>query len=289
MPEEATAPPADAPDGAAPSPTDSEGQQPEETPDPNSWIRQTATGLFYSRPLDTAAKSKEWDEANTELRRGRKNGTEETRQEPKEDTEPPDPASEPKPPEESDERVFERRVQAEVDRREALRRQRAETQYERDLRKNDPAAYARYKEQQEQQNVQAGAVGNAIAALSRQFDDATVTPLMQALKDEATRNKVLEGAGHGLPGRKEIVTRAIDTLKKSAYDEGFAKGKAEAEKSLRRSSSSLRKELLAELRAEEDEPELAPGNGRSNGIADFDPNEWMRASLGRRTRAASRE
>ena len=286
MPEEATAPPADTTEGAAPSSADTaEAQQ--ERPDPNAWIRQSREGLLYSRPLDTAAKSKgEWDEANAELRRFRsgRNGTEETPRKNEPDREQPEGEQEPPSSKVDDDQEFQRRVQAEVDRREALRAQRQRQQQERELRRTNPQEYAKLKEQEESQNTQAGALSQAMIALSRQFDDATVTPLVQALKEDA-REGVLKDTGHGLPGRKEIVTRAIKALQKSSYDEGYAKGKSEAERSLRRPSSSLRKELLAELRAGEEEPDLAPGNGSANGATDVDMNDWMRSALGRRVRS----
>jgi hypothetical protein len=301
MPEETAAPtpsPAEAPDGAAPSSTAEnapvEGQE-SEKPDPNSWIRQSATGLLYSRPLDTASKSKEWDEANAELRRGRRNGTEETRQESTDgDTdgnrggEQAAGDDEQKASEETDDRAFERRVQAEVDRREALRAHRARSQQERELRQKDPTAYARLKEQEEQSTTAGAALTNALSALSGQFDDATVKPLMDALP-EKTRSTILGKAVgvHGIPQRKLLVEEGLKAYKQVAYDEGYAKGKAEAEKALRRPTSSLRKELLAELRGAEDEPDLAPGNGVSSSSDDWNPNDWMRASLGKGARSRS--
>ena len=287
MPDETAAPPAETTEGTAPSATEGAEQQPEERPDPNEWIRQTAAGLNYSR-LDTAAdKSKQWSEANSELRRFRRNGKEETPQKPDGDQEQAEPEKEPPSPKVDGDQEFQKRVQAEVDRREALRAQRNRQQQERELRRTNPTEYARLKEQEEAQGDQAGALSQAMIALSQQFDDATVTPLMQALPDDTARNQCLKDAGHGLPGRKEIVTRAVAALKKSSYNEGYEKGKADAEKGVRRSTSSLRKELLAELRSQDEEPDLMPGNGRSNGKAEMDMNDWMRSALGRRTSARS--
>jgi hypothetical protein len=286
MPEEATAPPAETTEGAAPSPTEGGEQQADERQDPNAWIRQSRQGLVYSRPVDEDAKSGKWDEANAELHRfRRRNGTEETPQEAQGDKEQAEPEPEDAASKVDDDQDFQRRVQAEVDRREALRAQRQRQQQERELRRTNPTEYARLKEQEEAQTGQTAELIGAMTKLSQQFDDATVTPLMQALKDDGARNECLKDAGHGLPGRKEIVARAIKSLQKSSYDEGYAKGKSEAERSARRPNSSLRKELLADLRAEEDEPDLVPGNGRANGPSDLDMNDWMRAALGRRGRA----
>lgn len=278
MPEETApaAPPAEEPASSAHADTSGEGER-----DGNAWLRESAAGLIYSRPAQTGKGSSEWDAANAELRRGRRNGKQEESKpsrdgEPTTEPEKPEPTSSSR---EEDDKGFERRVQAEVDRREAVRRQRSEAQQERELRSKDPQGYARYKEEQEQQNLAAASLGNALRSLSSQFDEATVTPLVHALP-EAARADVLKDPGHGVEGRRTIVTRAIEALRKASYDEGFAKGREQAQKSLRR-SSSFRKEMLNELRGEEEEPELAPGNGRGNG-RDFDMNDFMRSALGRR-------
>jgi hypothetical protein len=283
MPEEATAAPPAAEEQAPSAPETPDESQQDEKPDGNNWLRETAQGLIYSRPLDTAKRSEEIDAANAELRRGRRNKQEdEAPSEGAKDGTPKE--AEPRPSaREADDAEFNRRVQAEVDRREAVRRQRAETQYERELRQKDPAAYAKYKEQQEHQNTNAGALSNALRALSNEFDDAAVKPLMDALPDE-TRNGILSKASgvHGVAQRKVLVTEGVKALQKASYDEGFAKGKESAQKSLRR-SSSFRKELLSELRGEEDEPENVLANG-SPGGGDWDMNDWMRSMTGRRGR-----
>jgi hypothetical protein len=293
------------PETEAPAPTTEEAPAPSapdapegdgEKTDGNEWLRETAQGLIYSRPLDTAKQSDEWAEANAELRRGRKNG--QAREGKQEETRPAEEAADEAPPEgeqkasgETD-AEFDRKVQAEVDRREAVRRQRAESQQEARLRRENPQEYARLKEQQEQQNTAAGALTNALRGISNQFDDAAVKPLMDEL-DEKTRNSILGKASgvHGIPQRKLLVTEGIAALKKAAYEEGLNKGREEARRSLRR-NPSFRKELLSELRGEEEEPDLALGNGASRDT-DWDMNSWMRSMTGRgsggRSRASSRE
>jgi hypothetical protein len=265
--------------------------------DGNEWLRETAQGLIYSRPLDTAKQSDEWAEANAELRRGRK-GTpkgegEGTRPEgeggEKPDAQPDEAGSSPR---EGDDRDFDRRVQAEVDRREAVRRQRADQQNEQRLRRENPQEYARLKEEQESASQRAGALSGALKQLAEQFDDASIRPLMEELP-EATRTAVLQKAAnvHGLEQRKLLAREGITALKKAAYDEGYAKGKESAQKTLRR-SSTFRNELLSELRGEEDEPDVALANGKaggSGGSADWDMNDWMRSMTGRSTRRQSRE
>jgi hypothetical protein len=288
MPEEATqtAPPAEADSApSAPAPAEGDGEQ----PDGSQWLRETAQGLIYSRPLNTGERSREWDAANAELRRGRRDGAaREGRQEeapPAEEGGDAQPAAEPKPEPrpsaEKDDAEFQRRVQAEVDRREATRTARAEAQRERQLRQSNPTEYAKLKEQQETQGQAAEAFGNALRTLATQFDQSAINPMLDAL-DEKARGEVLNEPGHGFDGRKTIVTRAIKAIQKAAYDDGFAKGKESAQKTLRR-STAFRKELLSELRGEDEEPELAPANGSPAG-GDWDMNDWMRVQTGRRGR-----
>lgn len=288
MPEEvaSAAPPAE--EQAPSAPEAAETQEGESERDGNEWLRETAQGLIYSRPLDTAARSQQLSDARAELNRGRRGkGTEEKPPEAsdKPQTEEASASSEPPPSaREADDQEFQRRVQAEVDRREAVRRQRDQAQQERVLRQTNPTEYARLKEQQEAAQQQGNSVFTALQSISRQFDDATVKPLMDALPSDEVRNEMLKDSGHGIPGRKEIVTRAIERLKKLAYEEGFTKGKESAGKSLRK-SSAFRKEILAELRGsdEEDEPDVALANGSVDGSS-FDMNDWMRSVTGRRNR-----
>lgn len=275
MPEEVAAPDAPAAESA-------EAPAQDEQPNPNEWLRERASGLTAQPAESRPSRSQQWDEANAELRRGRRAKEEAPAAEESaktDDDQGEAPASRP----ERDEKDFDRRVQAEVDRREAVRAQRAEAQRERDLRRTNPQEYARLKEQQEAQNATVDNLTGALKMLSAQFDDATVTPLVQAL-DENLRAEVLKDPGHGMDGRKEIVKRAVAALKKASYEEGVKKGREEAQKSLRR-NPSFRKELLTELRGSEDEPELANASGSSRNDS-WDMNDWMRTMTGRNGRAA---
>jgi hypothetical protein len=281
----------------APAPSPPDAADADDKADGNQWLRETAQGLIYSRPLETAKRSDEWAEADAELRRGRKGAKEEgTRPEGEGESKPAPPAApEPKEsepsPREGDDRDFERRVQAEVDRREAVRRQRADTQQEQRLRRENPQEYARLKEEQESAAQRAAGLTGALKQLTDSFDEASIRPLLEALP-EPTRNAVLSKAAnaHGLEQRKLLAKEGIAALKQSAYDEGFAKGKESAQKSLRK-SSSFRNEMLSELRGAEDEPEVALANGTAGGGGDWDMNDWMRAMTGRsgKRQSTSRE
>lgn len=290
MPDETSTAPAPT-DEQAPSDPETNGTQEAEAASGNSWLRETAQGLIYSRPLDTAKRNEEWAEANAELRRGRR-----AKREDQPSEEAPSPAESdaetpaaPKTdgkasPREGDDQAFERRVQAEVDRREAARAKRAEVQHEERLRRENPTEYARYKEEQAQQSLAANTLQATLRRLSNDFDDAAVKPLMDAL-DEDTRNGILNKAAehHGIPQRKVLVEEGLKALKKSSYDEGYKKGQEAAQRNLRR-SKSFRDELMSELRGSEDEPEHVVANGVAAGDRDWDMNDWMRSMTGRRGR-----
>lgn len=290
MPEETSTAPAPT-EEVAPSAPDETGEQQAEAPSGNSWLRETAQGLIYSRSLDTAKRNEEWAEANAELRRGRRGQQEDPDGKPSEGGAEPD-AETPEAPKpeakassrEDDDKAFERRVQAEVDRREAIRAKRTEVQYEEKLRRDDPTAYAQYKEQQAQQAAAQNTLQSTLRRLSQDFDDAAVKPLMDAL-EETSRNEVLSKAAehHGIPQRKVLVEEGLKALKKASYDEGYKKGQEAAQKNLRR-SKSFRDELMADLRRDEDEPEHVVANGVAAGEHDWDMNDWMRAMTGRKGR-----
>jgi len=288
MPEEVETQEAPAPAPAeeqAPSTPEGDGPADGEKSEGNSWFRETAQGLIYSRPLDTAKRSEEWAEANAELRRGRKAKSEDKPSE--EDAEPTDTQPDGKPeakasPREGDDGAFERKVQAEVDRREKVRRQRAEVQIEERLRRENPTEYARYKEQQAQQSLAQNTVAASMRQLAQDYDAAALQPLMNSL-EEKTRNAILSKAAevHGIPQRKLLVEEGLKAFRKAAYDEGLKKGRDEARSGLRR-SKQFRDEILHEIRGADDEPEHVLGNGNAAGGGDdWDMNDWMRASLGK--------
>jgi hypothetical protein len=293
MPEEVETAPAPT-EEPAPSAPDSTEEQPAEDRSGNSWFRETAQGLIYSRPLDTAKRSEEWAEANAELRRGR---TAKQEDKPSDEAPEPDADTPPSPkgdskasPREGDDAEFNRRVQAEVDRREAVRYQRAEVQFEEKLRRENPTEYARYKEQQADQARTANALTKTLRQMSEGFDEAAVKPLMDALSDEV-RGEILKKAEnvHGIPQRKLLVEEGLKALRKSVYDEGYKKGQEAAQKNLRR-SKLFRDEIMSELRGAEDEPEHVNGNGTAagGGDQDWDMNDWMRGQVFGRGRAGSR-
>jgi hypothetical protein len=294
MPEEAAAPATqEAPPTDSPAP-EAEAEQ-SAGASGNDWFREQISGRVVAPAESRGSRNRQWDDANAELRRGRAKRDDDAAADPETDEEAPKADEQPKEPEKSasrperdEDEEFQRRVQAEVDRREAVRTQRAEAQKERELRRTNPAEYAKYKEQQEANSVHIDSLMGSLKMLSSQFDDAAITPLVSALPEEA-RAEVLKEPGHGIDGRKEIVRRSIEALKKASYDEGVKAGKNQAQKSLRR-NPSFRKELISEIRDAEDEPELAASNGSVGGRGDdWDMNDWMRSMTGRGSGRRTRE
>lgn len=287
MPDETATAPAPTEEPAPSAPDVTEEQQAEDQSG-NSWLRETAQGLIYSRPLDTAKRSEEWADANAELRRGRRGKQEDQPSEeaPSTDQEAPEaPKGDSKAStREADDEEFNRRVQAEVDRREAVRFQRQEVQFEEKLRRENPTEYARYKAQQAEQVKTSNALTKTLQQMSMDFDAAAVKPLMDALSDEV-RDGILKEAEnvHGIPQRKLLVEKGLAALKKSSYDEGYKKGTEAAQKNLRR-SKSFRDELMSEIRGADDEPEHVNGNGAATEGRTWDMNDWMRQMTGRKSR-----
>jgi hypothetical protein len=291
MPEETEAPATqEAP--ATDAPAEADGAEQESARSGSDWFREQISGRSTAPVESKPSRNRQWDEANAELRRGRGKRDEDAAEAGESDAEAPEADQQPKEresaasrPERDDDEAFQRQVQAEVDRREAVRNQRAESQRERELRRTNPQEYAKYKEQQEANSAHIESLMGSLKMLSGQFDDAAITPLVTALP-ETERAKVLNDPGHGIDGRKEIVRRSIEALKKTSYDEGVKAGKNQAQKSLRQ-SPAFRKELLSEIRGEDDEPELAASNGTVNGNGgggDWDMNDWMRSVTGRSSR-----
>ncbi|MCR4375911.1 MAG: hypothetical protein NUW22_13790 [Acidobacteria bacterium] len=167
------------------------------------------------------------------------------------------------------EEELERRVQSEVDRREAKRAADATAAERKRLRDEDPYGYAeaeKAREAEEAVTVQLhGVLGKAVG----EYDAHTVAPLLEALP-EATRAKLLAEAPAGLVGRKALITAAVAALK------------AETETQLRK-NPAFRKQLLASVRGEEEQPDLLPAT--SGTVAARDGNAvlaGLAANLGRR-------
>lgn len=157
------------------------------------------------------------------------------------------------------EEELERRVQAETDRRESKRAQDAKTQRRRELRKNDPWAYAEEDEKADQEQEGTQQIEQFFANIGTEHDKVSIDPLVHALP-QAERERILklEGAGRGLDGRRLIVTEGLKALEKHWR----AEAEKEAEAKLRR-NPAFRKQLLAELRGQTVEPELIPAQRAS--------------------------
>lgn len=180
--------------------------------------------------------------------------------------------------EELQERI-QRGAQAEADRRESRRQQQAQLEERRRKRREDPIGYAADDEQAEQQQaVSQQAYAQRIAELGQigaQYDRAVLDPIVYAVP-EAERQRILglENAGMGLEGRKLLMTESLKALEAHWK----AQGAREAEQRLRR-NPSFRKQVLAELRGQQPEPELLLGTPEGNGH-DENVSDILRASIG---------
>lgn len=176
------------------------------------------------------------------------------------------------------EQQLERRVQSETDRREAKRRAEEQANQKRQelkaLRDKDPFGYAERMEQLEAEEQQIAQQTNTqvavIQGLTQQFDNEVMGRVVGALPEDV-RKKLLKEPVHGITGRASLVDMAIKAIKQQAI---------ESAKADLRKNSAFRKEILAELRDDYDEPELAPAAAASSG--GFDMNRMIRRAAGRR-------
>jgi hypothetical protein len=152
---------------------------------------------------------------------------------------------------------LERRVQAETDRREAKRAQEARARAKRELRDQDPWAYAEQERKDEELSQSAGNMQAFLAGIGSQHDKVSIDPVFTALpQSEQERIGKLEGAGVGLEGRKLVVAESLKALEKHWK----AEGAKDAEAKLRR-NPAFRKQLLAEVRGQAQDPDLLPALG----------------------------
>lgn len=131
------------------------------------------------------------------------------------------------------------------------------------------------REQARSLNAQLEPVHSAIRETAGSYDKLVVDRVVTALPPDVQQRLYAEIQPVGIEGRSRMVAAALDEIRKTAAAEGQARGEKAAEARLRK-SSAFRKELLAELRGSEDEPELMPPSGRSPQTADMD--DWIRVA-----------
>lgn len=174
---------------------------------------------------------------------------------------------------------LQRLVQAEADRRENKRREQAQAEEKRRLRDTDPYQYAQQERQQEELAAQRAeseqAMTQFMANIGTHHDRVAIDPIVLSL-DETERNRImkLEGAGVGLDGRRLVVEESLKALEKKWK----AEGAAEAEARLRR-NSTFRKQVYAEHRGREPEPDLLPAS-QGRGTDDESVSGIMRRFYG---------
>lgn len=155
---------------------------------------------------------------------------------------------------------FNRAVQAETDRRlEKWNREQARARQEREekaLRQNDPYAYAKLMEEREAENTrlqqQLEATTTFATGQVRQYDTMVLDPLLSALSD-GERKRILTNVPAGIPGRGQVASEAIKTLRREAH----AQGMASARKALMQDQAFI-KEVLARYGGIRQEPDSNP-------------------------------
>lgn len=167
---------------------------------------------------------------------------------------------------------LDRKVQAETDRREARRRREERDAEKKRLRREDPYAYAELEEQEEAQQHQQQSVTTLMASTAQVLDGYTTDVIRDALP-EADRARILGEVGNlpPLEGRAHVVREGLKALEKHWK----AQGAREAEARLRK-NPAFGKQLLAEVRGEQEEPDLVAGR---NGGGTPSMNDWMRQAL----------
>lgn len=131
------------------------------------------------------------------------------------------------------------------------------------------------REQAKSLQSQLEPVHAAIRDTAGSYDKLVVDRVVTALPPDVQQRLYQEIQPVGIEGRSRMVAAALDEIRRAAEASGKAQGEKAAEQRLRK-SSAFRKELLAELRGTEDEPELMPAAGRSPNPADM--NDWIRVA-----------
>jgi hypothetical protein len=131
------------------------------------------------------------------------------------------------------------------------------------------------REQAKSLQSQLEPVHAAIRDTAGSYDKLVVDRVVTALPPDVQQRLYQEIQPVGIEGRSRMVAAALDEIRRAATAEGKAQGEKAAEQRLRK-SAAFRKEMLAELRGTEDEPELMPTSGRSPNPADM--NDWIRVA-----------
>lgn len=183
---------------------------------------------------------------------------------------------------------FDRKVQAETDRREAARNRKAKAEERQRLRETDPIGFAELDKQEEEEAVKALSeaekqaqeqtfVQNIMHQSGAAYDRHVLDPFVQALPAPVAQQVFKEIDPDGLEGRSKLVKRAFELLIPHLEKEAETKVATKL-----RNNAAFRKELLAELRGEEEDPELVTGTVATP-PARFDMNREIRSRAGRYT------
>lgn len=163
-----------------------------------------------------------------------------------------------------------RRIQGEVDRREQRRAASERQKQLKDLRDENPIEYARQTERVEQEQEAIARKAAEVHGLTQQFDASMLGPVMTKLDEKERAEAYKDLPDDPYKARTHLIDKGIALLVKKA--------EATAEKRLRE-SPAFRKQLLAELRTNMNEPDAIEGQPSPNG-GKVDMNFIMRRQAG---------
>jgi len=181
---------------------------------------------------------------------------------------------------------LDRKVQSEVDRRDALRRKRELDEKRKKLRETDPLGFIELDKQLEEEANQqltevekeqerTMLVNTVMQNSGSLYDRHVLDPFVQGLPQSVAQQVFKEVDPDGLEGRSKLVKRALELL--PAHYEKVAEEKA-MEKL--RKNQAFRKEILLEIRGEEEDPEIIQGTVATTPTS-FDMNSTIRRASGR--------
>lgn len=151
---------------------------------------------------------------------------------------------------------FQRRVQGEVDRREQRRAASERQKQLKDLRDENPIEYARQTERVEQEEEALARKAVEVHGLTQQFDASMLGPVMSKLDEKERAEAYKDLPDDPYKARTHLIDKGIALL--------VTKAEATAEKRLRE-SPAFRKQLLAEIRTNMNEPDAIEGQPSVHG------------------------
>lgn len=167
-----------------------------------------------------------------------------------------------------------RAVQSEVDRRDAVRLQRQRNEERLRLRKEDPEAFISLEDQEKAAQEAATGIASKVIDV---YDTEILTPLLARLPDE--KRAEIAATINSVDSRKAAAEAVLKHIEDDAFKRGQEEGEKKANAKLRQ-NPAVRKELLVELRGDQDGLDNVEGAGSSTPVStNAAVNNWLRQSV----------